>query len=103
MPSGLGDDITVFGAEIVENKYINGVGVILFDRPITKIGESAFERCSSLISVYCKAVTPPAGDFCMFNSNASGRKIYVPTESVEAYKSASYWSDYADAIVGYDF
>ena len=39
----------------------------------------------------------------MFYDNASGRKIYVPTESVEAYKSAYYWRDYADDIVGYNF
>lgn len=34
----------------------------------------------------------------MFDNNASERKIYVPAESVEAYKSAQYWSDYADSI-----
>jgi hypothetical protein len=39
----------------------------------------------------------------MFNSNASNRKIYVPTASVDAYKSSTYWSDYANYIVGYDF
>ena len=39
----------------------------------------------------------------MFDGNASNRKIYVPMESVEAYKSAEYWKNYADAIVGYDF
>lgn len=39
----------------------------------------------------------------MFYNNASGRKIYVPKESVEAYKSAEYWSVYADDIVSYDF
>ena len=39
----------------------------------------------------------------MFYANATGRKIYVPMESVEAYKSAYGWSDYADSIVGYDF
>ena len=39
----------------------------------------------------------------MFYKNASGRKIYVPMESVEAYKSASGWSKYPSAIVGYDF
>ena len=39
----------------------------------------------------------------MFNNNASGRKIYVPAASVEAYKAADGWSDYADYIVGYDF
>ena len=39
----------------------------------------------------------------MFKNNASGRKIYVPAESVDAYKTASGWSNYASAIVGYDF
>ena len=39
----------------------------------------------------------------MFDSNASGREIYVPTESVDAYKSATYWNYYASAIVGYNF
>ena len=39
----------------------------------------------------------------MFEENASGRKIYVPTDSVEAYKTAEGWSDYADAISPYDF
>ena len=70
---------------------------------VTSIGDEAFSYCSSLTSVYCKAVTPPAGGYYMFDDNASGRKIYVPTESVEAYKSAKYWSNYADDIVGYDF
>ena len=39
----------------------------------------------------------------MFNENAPGRTIYVPRNSVEAYKSAGYWETYASAIVGYDF
>ena len=70
---------------------------------VTTIGTEAFYSCDSLTSVYCKATTPPAGGSWMFNNNASGRKIYVPTESVQAYKSASYWSDYADTIEGYNF
>jgi hypothetical protein len=39
----------------------------------------------------------------MLYSNASGRKIYVPRNSVSAYKAAEYGKDYADYIVGYDF
>ena len=70
---------------------------------VTTIGESAFWGCGSLTSVYCKATTPPAGRSDMFALNASGRKIYVPMESVNKYKSASYWSEYADAIEGYNF
>ena len=67
------------------------------------IGSYAFSGCRSLTSVYCKAVTPPAGGNDMFYSIASNGKIYVPTESVEAYKSTTGWSQYAFAIVGYDF
>ena len=63
----------------------------------------AFEDCVNLHSIYCPANTPPQGSQYMFQHNASDRKIYVPTQSVEAYKSAEYWSDYADDIVGYDF
>jgi hypothetical protein len=70
---------------------------------VTKIRYWAFDGCSSLTSVYCKAATPPTGESYMFANNASGRKIYVPMESVEAYKSKLYWSDYAADIVGYDF
>lgn len=29
--------------------------------------------------------------------------IYVPTDSVDAYKSSTYWSNYANYIAGYDF
>ena len=39
----------------------------------------------------------------MFSYNASSIKIYVPMESVEAYKSAWRWRNYASYIVGYNF
>ena len=70
---------------------------------VRHIETDAFYLCGSLTSVYCKATTPPAGGSYMFNSNASGRKINVPMESVNAYKSALYWSGYASSIIGYYF
>ncbi|MBO5660854.1 MAG: leucine-rich repeat domain-containing protein, partial [Tidjanibacter sp.] len=76
---------------------------ITMPNSVTSIGMTAFYQCSSLAEVYCKATTPPRGGYSMFGNNASGRKIYVPSGSVSAYKSASYWSNYADAIEGYDF
>ena len=69
----------------------------------SSIGAHAFNGCSNLAEVYCKATTPPSGDYAMFDYNASGRKIYVPRASVEAYKEARYWRNYADYIVRYEF
>ena len=72
----------------------------------TTIGEWAFFNCISLTSVYCLATTPPILDenvSRVFDGNAKDRKIYVPRRSVEAYKNAEGWKEYADDIVGYDF
>ena len=44
-------DNTVFGANIVSNTYENGIGTILFDKPITKVGDEAFCDCSTLKSI----------------------------------------------------
>ena len=38
-----------------------------------------------------------------FDYNVSDRNIYVPRESIEAYKTADGWSQYASDIVSYDF
>ena len=83
--------------------YCSGLTRVTIGNSVTSISNYAFISCTSLTSVYCKPTTPPTGGSSMFDSNASSRKIYVPTESVEAYKAASYWSGYASDIVGYDF
>lgn len=71
---------------------------------VTLIGEGAFSFCEPGMEVYCKPTTPPAGNSLMFEVWLySMPKIYVPSESVEAYKTAEYWCDYADNIEGYDF
>ena len=41
------------------------------------------------------------GDYVFSETNIQA--IYVPTGSVEAYKAASYWKNYANKIKGYDF
>ena len=68
----------------------------------TVIRAAAFSNCSNLASVYCRPTTTPTGAERMFYGNATDRKIYVPAASVEAYKTAQHWSDYADAIVAED-
>ena len=76
---------------------------------VTDIGYDAFYGCSGLTSVFCERTTPPTaylGDYPSwkaFINNAADRKIYVPAESVDAYKEADGWKDYADAIEPYNF
>ena len=68
---------------------------------VTQIGTDCFYLCSNLTSVTCKAITPPTLGYDVFKSTpiASGNgHIYVPSASVNAYKSASGWSDYASRI-----
>ena len=76
---------------------------------VTKIGNNAFASCSNLINVYCKPETPPAAicwygeNWGAFETNASGRKIYVPRGYGNIYKAADGWIDYEADIIEYDF
>jgi len=63
---------------------------------VTSIGVMAFTFCSSLASVTVNATTPPTLGGSVFDGTAAALKIYVPAESVAAYKAA--WTAYADKI-----
>ena len=89
-----------FGGEIIHRRFFS----LYYLSHTSKIGNYIFADCETLTSLYCKAITPPAlGGSWVRGYNASDRKIYVPAESVEAYKTADGWSEYAADIVGYDF
>ena len=100
------DSVTEIG--VCAFYWCNSLTSITIPNSVTTIGYEAFWNCSSLTSVYCKPTTPPVAlisydNWEAFDYNASGRKIYVPMESVNKYKSASGWSEYMSDIVGYDF
>ena len=76
---------------------------IIIPKSVTRIGDSAFHYCKSLTSVYCKAKAVPSMGGNVFVNISPSAKIYVPMESVDAYKSADVWREFADMIVGYNF
>ena len=63
------------------------------------INDNAFEYCYVLNNITCKATTPPRIYSSTFSTIGSSPTIYVPAGSGEAYRTAQYWSDYADIIV----
>jgi hypothetical protein len=65
---------------------------------IMYIGNYAFNYCS-LMSITIKTVTPPTfGAKPFYKSCQLDAVIYVPAESVEAYKTAEGWSEFANRI-----
>ncbi len=84
---------------------------------VAAIGPEAFYSCENLKVIYCKSVTPPAleneyeSNYYCTMSNDRGIlghekkyfKIYVPKESVKAYKKDRKWKTYSKNIEGYDF
>ena len=66
------------------------------------IGKEAFSFCELLETVIVSSMAPPECGNSVFSNNASGTKILVPSASVDAYKSADGWSEYANYIEGVD-
>lgn len=92
----IGNGVTTIGKSAFEQSQLKS---IVIPKSCSYIGETAFYRCSNLKSITVKATTPPTmGGTGVFVQIASDAKIYVPSESVEKYKTANGWSSYADKI-----
>lgn len=92
------EGLETIGAEAFS--YCKALTSITLPSTIKRIGRNAFIWANNLETIYCKASIPPTcGDF----SEKVRIDIYVPRQSVAAYKSANGWKIYADYIKGYDF
>lgn len=65
---------------------------------VTSIGGYAFGACSKLENIMVEATSPPSISGTTFNGVPATANIYVPAESVNAYKAASSWKMRADYI-----
>lgn len=70
---------------------------------VTTIGDFAFNLCEYLSYVTCRAATPPViYEFTFKIQNGSGfgiedTKLYVPDNSLSAYRSTEYWLEFEDS------
>ena len=77
-----------------DNAFLDCSALAELDLPasVVSIGETAFDNCLKLSSLNLRAVTPPATWFESFASPVCAHvSLYVPRESVGAYRSAKTW------------
>lgn len=68
---------------------------IIIPSSVNSIGISAFSECKALKDIYCQAVNVPETHSSAFdNSPIENMTLYVPGESIEAYKTTDPWSGF---------
>ena len=88
------EGVTSIGAWTFDN--CENLTTITIPKGVMNIGYEAFSGCSSLTSVTCEAKIPPTTVWNTFNEVSKSIPVYVPANSVEAYKSAEHWSEFTN-------
>ncbi len=90
---------TIYGSAF---ELCRGLESVEIGTGIKEINAAAFRYCYALENIKCKATTPPTIAEDTFFGLGINPVIYVPMAVVDDYKAATYWSDLADIITGYE-
>ena len=93
------EGITSVGYAFVLN--CNSLKYLTFPSTLTRAESWFVGACPVLEWIRFKSVEPPTMTITKGIIANNSCVIYVPSQSVEAYKNANYWKDYADRIAGY--
>ena len=75
-----------------------GLTSVVIPNSVTNIGDVAFADCTGLTSITCNSVVPPICGVSAFYEVNKSIPIYVPGNSVEAYKEAEVWKEFGENI-----
>lgn len=92
----VGDIVTEIGERCIYK--FTALKVLDLPSTLTEIGNQSIYYDSALTAIYCRAITPPNDKNENNFYNTNNCPIYVPTESVEAYKAASGWRSFTSRI-----
>ena len=93
------EGVVSIDCELVINNY--SLKTLILPSTLQSLSSSCLDATFSMNAIYCKAIVPPTSNYPI--SLRSEVPVYVPRESVEAYKASPTWSKYADYIKPYDF
>ena len=94
--------------QILDNAFkdCSNLWGVTIGNSVQSIGSNAFRGCTNIKSIEIHAEYPPSIDNSTFESSIKsndGFAIIVPVVSVDAYKAATGWSEFADNIMYTDF
>lgn len=90
----IGDCVTQIGVSAFQNT--NGLSNVIIGSGVTSIKTAAFYLSSKLKTIIVKAIAPPSLGNMVFMGSYNIQEVYVPAESVEVYKTAGEWAQFAD-------
>ncbi len=85
------------GWEVIEESAFEGcvsLPEITLPSTIDSLGANIFKGCTSLERIICYATEPPIIDSTSFTDGHRIIPVYVPEESIEAYKNDSIWTEF---------
>ena len=80
--------------------YCDGLTSVDMPASVTTIGDRAFYDCFGLTSVYCHWEDPLECDPRFENTVLETATLYVPTGTVDAYRTVKPWSEFANIEEG---
>lgn len=93
----VGNGVTSIGSYAF--RYCYSLASVTIPNSVTSIGSYAFSYCYGVKEYHLKPISPPTlSNASAFSSISSDCIIFVPKGSLESYKTATNWSEYADKM-----
>ena len=91
------DSVTSIGQYAFQS--CDAVTSVTIGSGVSTIGSGAFYNCYEIKEIICESTDAPAlADKWVFNGVDKAVTVYVPAASVDAYKTANFWSSFTNIV-----
>lgn len=95
----ISDSVTKIGERAF---YQSNITEVTIGKSVSSIGANAFNDCVNLKNITILNPEPPIIAENTFNNEWVLKTYYVPAQSLDAYKNAEHWQDFASGIFAID-